>query len=650
MQDEDPFGGITLHGLSYGDSTRRSPSEQQVDPDDPYGTGLAVEAGGQSPLKKTITSKDVLEQWKDQWKKVPGGLEGLAHLAYGAATFVPSGILGLGTIALGKAQDWSARELVKSKGDKMSPEEIAKQESLYMTPEDIDKAADTSRAIFSQWIPEPQSESAKKIIAGTNEIIEKALFWAPSVEKYFDDKGQPNLGSSMRFVLELAAFKAAHVGGKKIVRKVKGINRKFKDGKTPEDVKSDIDALKKYLDPKDPELVKEQRAYYNDKAVMERNMKAAKDAEITKEWVTRQRALQAKLRKGIPVEKAKLEPKPEPLVYSEKPLSTGDPARTAIEQQRFKEGLIKKFKLKKHESIDNIFAPLMNKRGSITVPNLKKFTEKVDPTIRDHIRRIGKAAEKSGMPLDLFLKNQGMTDNQIKAKEERPLASALTKDDVSPAKDPLVMSEGDTNVNVSSSKKTKPSIEVGQKTLDQLKAAPNVSTASLAKTFTPTLHKIRKFGIPVLKDLWHKANKIEVARLKDLDILKKTILNLDKEYPDIKLRQEVYLKMMSQNTLGRKAIEKSGYKPIDKPIAYDGMIKVLNEQFGDLVQRINEARIARGEKPIRVMKDYLPMIAQENFYHQLRTLKILNIVILLLLLMLQTYVIQREGNFEQAFD
>jgi len=272
--------------------------------------------------------------------------------------------------------------------------------------------------------------------------------------------------------------------------------------------------------------------------------------------------------------------------------------------------------------------PLKNEAGSIQLPfTTKEFKQKLTPEIRESIRKIGKAAENAGVELKDFLKTQGMDSKQIHemyklhklAKEERPFKAALTKDQTPFKSDPLRLQKNDVNINVNPSKRLNPKIEVGQKVVSQLESAVRTSTASLVKTFQPTLSGMKKFKIPLTKDLWHKANKIERARLEDLKNVEKKVVNLRDTYPKRKLREEAFIKVMSQDKLGRDAIQKLGVKPIDGPIKYEGLVLELEPLFKDLLDRVNETRESIGKPKVSRRKSFMPMIAQENFYDQIRT-------------------------------
>jgi hypothetical protein len=276
-------------------------------------------------------------------------------------------------------------------------------------------------------------------------------------------------------------------------------------------------------------------------------------------------------------------------------------------------------------AIDTLLAPIKNQDGSVRFPaNQRVFKKRFSEKQRDSLRKLGLQAEKKGLELTEYLKSIGMSNkeaNQMKkihemARVDQPFKSSKTIVKQSTGKDPLVFEPKDTNVNVSRDAKVE--IPISKGILDQVQSAIRTKTPSIVRTFNPSLTAIRKFKAPVLTDLWHKANSIERARLEDVKVVKNKVEDLRSKYPSKKLREEAYVRVMSKSKLGRDAMKKSGVKPIDSPVKYEGLVKEMEPLFKDMLTRINDTRVAIGKKKVSRMKDFMPMMAQEHFYDMLR--------------------------------
>jgi len=272
-------------------------------------------------------------------------------------------------------------------------------------------------------------------------------------------------------------------------------------------------------------------------------------------------------------------------------------------------------------------APLKNEKGFIEIPfSRKDLLEKTSPAFRENVRKFGELAEKSGKTMTEFLKTNDFSDKEIKqmvkvaeaVKLERPFKSPKSDTVISEGKNPLQLQPGEVNINTGP--KANPKTVIGNKFFEGIRQAKELKLPKILEALTPTLHTIKDMKSPELLDLWHDTKAREGNRLKDNKILKDTTLGLRDQYPKRKLREEAFIKIMAQDKLGREALIMLDIKPIDGPIKYDGLVGELNGQFKDLFNQLNDMREAIGKPKIAERSSYLPMIAQENFYSQMKQL------------------------------
>lgn len=271
--------------------------------------------------------------------------------------------------------------------------------------------------------------------------------------------------------------------------------------------------------------------------------------------------------------------------------------------------------------------PLKNENGFIEIPtSRKKLLESTTPAFRENVRRFGELAEKSGKSMVDFLKDNDFSkkeiDKMVKVAEAVKLESpfkAPKSDVVIPeGKDPLRIQQNEVNINTGP--KANPKMPIGDKFFEGIRKIKEINLPPILQAITPTIHFIKDTKSPELLDLWHKTKAIEGNRLKDVKILKDTTGALREQYPKRKLREEAFIKIMSQDKLGREALTMLDIKPIDGPIKYEGLVSELNVQFKDLFNQLNTMRESIGKAKIAERQSYLPMIAQENFYSQIKQL------------------------------
>jgi len=276
---------------------------------------------------------------------------------------------------------------------------------------------------------------------------------------------------------------------------------------------------------------------------------------------------------------------------------------------------------------EQLIEPLRNQDGFIEIPGSReKLLEKTSQAFRENVRRFGAMAEKADKPMAEFLKDNNFSDKEIKqmvkvaeaVKLESPFKSPKSDTVISEGKDPLKLQPGEVNVNTG--KKANPKTVIGDKFFEGIRKATDVKLPKILEAITPALHTIKDMKSSEMLDMWHKVKEIEGNRLKDIKILKDTTLALRDKYPKRKLREEAFVKIMSQDKLGREALVMLDIKPIDGPIKYEGLVGELNGQFKDLFNQLNTMRESIGKNKIAERTSYLPMIAQENFYSQMKQL------------------------------
>jgi len=233
------------------------------------------------------------------------------------------------------------------------------------------------------------------------------------------------------------------------------------------------------------------------------------------------------------------------------------------------------------------------------------------------------------MSLQEYLTALGLSDKEIRtisnavehSRMERPFQGGKTYAAVADGiRDPLVLLSQERNLNISKgANKARP---IGEHiVLQAIQAAiPKFKFGRLGEAFTPGPWMIKKFkDAPFIGDLWHKSHEMQRAMTADNKLLEGKVKELAKVYPKRKLREEAFIKMMSQDKRGRMALEQQGIRPIDGPVQYEGLVRELNTHFRDLGEAVNKARSAIGLKPINLMENYLPMmLAHENFLTKVR--------------------------------
>lgn len=271
----------------------------------------------------------------------------------------------------------------------------------------------------------------------------------------------------------------------------------------------------------------------------------------------------------------------------------------------------------------DLMNPLRNEEGAIRIPTRRKdVLENVPESVKEKVRVLGKTASDQGKSFEGFLKEAGFDKAEIKQMQklqdvvalERPLKTR-TVEPMEEGTDPFVLREGEANVNTVPG--ANPKTVIPARVLEQAQGAKRTITSGIRRGFEPTIYALEKFKAPFLKDLWHKSHAIEAARIKDLDTLKGTVLDLRKTYPSRKLREEAFAKIMAQDPLGAEALKQMGVKAPVGEIAYEGLVLELQQQFKDLFDRVNETRKSIGKTPVKERENYLPMIAQEHFYNQI---------------------------------
>lgn len=267
--------------------------------------------------------------------------------------------------------------------------------------------------------------------------------------------------------------------------------------------------------------------------------------------------------------------------------------------------------------------PIKNERGSIEIPRTRKEIEKLPSEVKENIRRLARVAVEQNKSFETFLKEAGFERKEIKrlkqleeaTRKERPFSNQTMRDQDS-GKDPMRLYEDEVNVNVERGANGK--TVISDRVVKEAQEAQRTVTPGIVQNLQPTLFGLEKFKAPFIKDLYHKVNAIERARIDDLGTLKDTIVDLRNKYPNKKYREEAFVKIMSQDQKGREALVQLGVEPIDGAIRYEGLVQDLKTQFDDLFQRINQTRVDIGKRPLQQRANYLPMIAQESIYSKLR--------------------------------
>lgn len=280
-----------------------------------------------------------------------------------------------------------------------------------------------------------------------------------------------------------------------------------------------------------------------------------------------------------------------------------------------------------------LLRPFMNERGEINIgKSSKEIREKFNQVEIDKIIQVGKLAERNKTTIEKLLEGQGLSKKQVndivKVHESLKVVDPFKMAGESPLKyiegaDPIEFKAGDVRVNTS--KLSNPSVPIGLETLKAIKVAAVPITGKLFKPFIPTIHTIDKFKSQFVKDLWHRANAAEVAMNKDMNNIVKTIRDIEKEFPNAKLREQAGIKQMMRSESGAKAMKKLN-KTAPKTIKYDKLMERIEPIFESLFNKINEVRVSIGLEPIKAIRDaegnniYLPFIAQESFMGKVRDL------------------------------
>jgi len=280
-----------------------------------------------------------------------------------------------------------------------------------------------------------------------------------------------------------------------------------------------------------------------------------------------------------------------------------------------------------------LLRPFMNERGEVNVGrSSKEVREKFNQTEIDKIIQVGKLAERNKTTIEKLLEGQGLSKKQVadivKVHESLKVVDPFKMAGESPLKyiegaDPIEFKVGDVRVNTS--KLSNPSVPIGLETLKAIKAAEVPITGKLFKPFIPTIHTIDKFKSQFVKDLWHRANAAEVAMNKDMNNIVKTIRDIEKEFSNVKLREQAGIKQMMRSESGAKAMKKLN-KTAPETIKYDKLMERVEPIFESLFNKINEVRVSIGQEPIKAIRDadgnniYLPFIAQESFMAKVRDL------------------------------
>lgn len=277
------------------------------------------------------------------------------------------------------------------------------------------------------------------------------------------------------------------------------------------------------------------------------------------------------------------------------------------------------------DAIDMLLSPLRNESGAITIPrSRKKLLQQTTPTFRENVRKFGQLAEQAGMPLKEFLKNNDFTNKEIRlmvkvseaVKLDRPMASAKEMPRIGKKDFNLIkLEKGDTQVNIG--KDSNPNVPIGLKTLEKFAQIPRLKSGGLVQGLTvPETFFVKHKSI---KPLLHMKRAMDKALAKDTKTLTAVFKDIEKTYPNKKLRKEAGDLQISKGKFGEKALQKMGIK-VNPDAKYQGLNAEILPIYQDGLRRINEVRKMNGRKPIKEMEDFIAWFAEENFWRDVKEL------------------------------
>lgn len=665
------FSKLTQEGPeTVGSTVERTVEEEK--PGDASFTGIIKSMGADVLSAGKELGSDYLDLQKENFKtlfslggpaKVAlGGLETIGNFGAGALSWAPSKIGLAVQTGIGKALQLD--------------DKLRKTPELNLSDADVARGAEKVEKIIGNVLPSIIGESKTELGARQTkflgDIFDTALTPLKTASAFYKEQGWPNFGNMVALTGEMLVFKTLH----KYTPEMVDIGKRFikADGKKGQ---AKVRAEKK-LEEKQAALLKK----INDDAKngelqdiikerMTKNQQLIAGAEgfsaidIPKppgaEPVLPTLSELSQRGKGFEGEVVKPDLGSEPVsgLKTETVTSASLPqarvefiseegiprATYQIENGKIKEvekiGEQKSYQInpetKTIELVENVpgqksvyqilLDPLKNENGFIEIPtSRKKLLESTTPAFRENVRRFGELAEKSGKSMIEFLKDNDFSkkeiDKMLKVAEtvklESPFKAPKIDVVISEGKDPLRSQPGEVNINTGP--KANPKTFIGDKFFEGIKNIKENKIPPILQAVTPTIHFIKNLKSPEMLDLWHKTKAIEGNRLKDVKILKDTVGGLREQYPKRKLREEAFIKIMSQDMLGREALTMLDIKPIDGPIKYEGLVGELQGQFKDLFNQLNTMRSSIGKSKIAERQSYLPMIAQENFYSQMKQL------------------------------
>lgn len=266
-----------------------------------------------------------------------------------------------------------------------------------------------------------------------------------------------------------------------------------------------------------------------------------------------------------------------------------------------------------------VLAPLKNERGAINISfNRKKFKEQVSPETRDRVRKISRMAEEAGMGVKDFLLKQGSSKEDVDSfmrlyklsKEERPMQSAMEQSQKSKGDFEFFKArDGAQQVNVGRDSNTK--IVIDNVDAGIVREIPRKGK-SLMSYATTADYMFDNY--PKLRPLLDQYREISKAIKVDQVAASKHLKQIEKDFPDIKKREDVGVAWHAMSETGRKAMASLGKVIKDNP-EYMELKKEIEPLFKDLHDRINEQRVKLGKRAIPEMPDYLSFYAKESLMH-----------------------------------
>ena len=171
---------------------------------------------------------------------------------------------------------------------------------------------------------------------------------------------------------------------------------------------------------------------------------------------------------------------------------------------------------------------------------------------------------------------------------------------------PFKLRKGDKQVNIG--KDANPNIKVG--TSDAMRFTALANKPSKYASFTPAEYMFDKY--PEIRNLLDQTREIDKTITKEIEAFSKGLKQIEKKYPNRKLRKQVGINWHYDNKSGSDAMKKLGYKKT-KDLKYKELRNELQPIFSNFINRVNDVRVKLGKKPIKITKGYLTFYAVENY-------------------------------------